>query len=76
MSAYFPRFLSKRPLGGFIFGGPSSGGGVLPTEEELLFLQSLIVPGIKIYEPVMEDGQLVLEENGDCLVDWGGEYAT
>ena len=73
MSAYFPRFLSKRPLGGFIFGG--SGGG-LPTEEELAFLQQLTMTGIKIYEPVMEDGQLVLEENGDCLVDWGGEYAT
>lgn len=58
-------------------GGSSSsippGQNTISDEEYELLLAGLPP---KIYEPVMIGGELVLITDGDCLVDWGGEYAT
>lgn len=46
------------------------------TEAEHEFVQNATTTGLKIYEPVMYNGDLVLDSNGDVAVAWGGKYAS
>lgn len=48
------------------------------TEDEHSFVQELFEEGVeqKIYEPVMNEAALVLTLSGDCLVAFGGSYAS
>ena len=52
------------------------GNVTLTPAEYQLVIDYLPFPPAKIYEPMMIGGELVTVELGDCLVEWGGEYAT
>lgn len=58
----------------------SPGGSSIPPGQNTISDEEyeLLLAGLpsKIYEPVMIGGELVVISNGDCLVEWGGEYAT
>ena len=54
------------------------------TEDEWIFLTDLAENGIpepppvvhKIYEPVAAAGSLLFTTAGDCMMAWGGNYAS
>lgn len=49
-------------------------GSVTLTQQEYADFKQAIPA--KVYEPMMIGGELVISTSGDCLVEWGGNYAA
>lgn len=92
MSFDNPTFLGRQGLSDIIGGGglvhedPAQliQGGLPNEHYHMTHAQQLEVDSLylvlpianKIYEPVMGSSELALTTSGDCLMAWGGSYAS
>lgn len=59
---------------GFVALSAAEYADFLTLQAELANIQYYLPP--KIYEPAMASEELVLSEDGDVMVLWGGDYAS